>query len=454
MIGKHTTFFDLRVNKKKALARSTKPLKKFEGLVNHMYKSFNNPDTLGIFSSYPAKGGEVARGNAISRYTYLLTKNFPKSQKIVVFSEVRKRTKPFLMAENILVVPTYRLNSPGFFKDVMQKILDFDAVENILIQFEFSIFGGKIVIPQILMLLLAFKFLGKSTKITFHQVVDDINVLSGHLAIKKNGIKAAALNVLLKVFYVACGILSDKVFVHDSVLGARLSKFVDREKIKIIPHGITIERKISNKFAENSKKYFGVKEGTRLLGLFGYCSWYKGTDWLIENFAKFARENPGRHVKLLVAGGESPTLKGTLAYKKYHQKLKKVIKKANGNIIYTGFVPEKDVRKVFAAADLFVFPYRTKMSASGAFSLCLGFNKPYLVSRAFSENIEPGEAKDRVFDLNYQSFSNLIKANINENKTASADLYGRSWKNVANLYLRECLPGFFYLPKLSYAQVG
>jgi len=417
-----------------------------------MYKSFNNPDTLGIFSSYPAKNGEVARGNAISRYAYLLTKNFPKSQKIVVFSEIRKRKKPFLMAENILVVPTYRLDSPKFFVDVMQKILNFDAVKNILMQFEFSIFGGKIVIPQILMLLLAFKFLGKSTKITFHQVVDDINVLSGHLAIKENGVKAIALNVLLKVFYVASGILSDKVFVHDSVLAGRLSRFVDSEKIKIIPHGITTERKISNKFVKNSKKYFGVKEGTKLLGLFGYCSWYKGTDWLIENFAKFARENPRQNVRLLVAGGESPTLKGTLAYRRYHQKLQKVIKEANGNIIYTGFVPEKDVRKVFAAADLFIFPYRTKMSASGAFSLCQGYGKPYLVSEAFSENIRKNEAESRTFPLNYKAFAASLRKNLSGCKITQPQIQDRSWKAVASLYLKESLPEDAINPKLNYAQ--
>jgi len=421
--------------------------------INKKYlKSFDNPDTLGIISSYPAKGGEVARGNAISRYAYLLTKNFPKTQKVVVFSEIRKRTKPFLMAKNILVVPTYRLNSPRFFVDVMRKVLDFDAVENILMQFEFSIFGGKIVIPQILMLLLVFKFLGKSTKITFHQVVDDINVLSGHLAIKKNGVKATALNVLLKVFYVASGILSDKVFVHDSVLAGRLSGFVDTEKIKIIPHGITVERKISHNFAVNSKKYFGVKKETKLLGLFGYCSWYKGTDWLIENFARFARENPDQNVRLLVAGGESPTLKGTLAYQGYHERLQKVIKEANGNIIYTGFVPEKDVRKVFAAADLFVFPYRTKMSASGAFSLCLGYRKPYLVSKAFSENIDESMAKGRIFSLSYDSFARALRKNLRANKEILPQIEVRSWKSVSAMYLKESLSDLLVDPKLTYAQ--
>ena len=416
-----------------------------------MYEKFNQPDTLGIISSYPAKNGEVARGNAISRYTYLLTKNFPKNQNIVVFCEVRRAQKPFLMADNILVVPTYRLNSLGFYTDITAKINEFDAVNNILIEFEFSVFGGKIVIPQMLALLFTLKFMGKSTKMMFHQVVDDINVLSGHLAIKKKGIKSFVLNFLLSGFYRACGMLTDKVFVHDKVLSGRLGRFVSGDKIQIIPHGIEQKKLLSKSFSDKSKKYFGVKKGTKLIGIFGYCSWYKGTDWLIENFARFAGENPDQKVRLLVAGGQSPTLKGTSAYKKYHQRLKKVVKKANGNIIYTGYVPDCDVKSVFGAVDLFIFPYRTKMSASGAFSLCLGYKKPYLVSRAFSENIEKSEAKGRAFDMNYQSFSELLKASINEEKAMSPDFYGRSWENVANLYLRECLPGFFYLPKLSYA---
>lgn len=393
----------------------------------------------------------MARGNAISRYTYLLTKNFPKNQKIVVFSEVRNGRKPFLMAKNILVVPTYKLNSPMFYVDVLKKILDFDAIGNIMIQFEFSIFGGKIVIPQILAILATLRLVGKSTKITFHQVVTNINVLSGHLAIKKNGIKADILNSLLKFFYKACGILSDKIFVHDSVLAGRLSEFVNIQKIRIIPHGVNVEKKIGDAFAKHSKKYFGVAPETKLVGIFGYCSWYKGTDWLIENFARFAGENPDCKVRLLVAGGESPTLKGTLAYQKYHEKLQKVIKEANGNIIYTGYVPDHDVRRVFGACDLFVFPYRTKMSASGAFSLCLGYGKPYIVSKAFSENITKNEAEDRIFSLNYKNFAYMLRKNLSVSNVLQPQIQNKTWKNVAGMYLAESLPDTETLPKLSYA---
>lgn len=260
---------------------------------NKLIARFNNPDTLGVISSFPVKGGEIARANAISRYTFLLTNSFPKNQKVVVFSEKRKSVKPYLLSRNILVAPSYKVNSPGFLVSLLSQILRFNRLPNFLIQFEFSVFGGKIVIPQILMLLFALKLLGKSTKIMFHQVVADINTLYGHLAIKKDGLKAGLLNVLLRTFYSTVGIFSEKIFVHDGVLAARIANFVDGRKIRIIPHGITRERKFSKGFEAASKAHFGIRRDTKLIGLFGYCSWYKGTDWLIENFARFAGGNPG-----------------------------------------------------------------------------------------------------------------------------------------------------------------
>jgi hypothetical protein len=142
-----------------------------------------------------------------------------------------------------------------------------------------------------------------------------------------------------------------------------------------------------------------------------------------------------------------------LAYKKYHQKLKKVVKEANGDIIYTGFIPETDVKKVFGSTDLFIFPYRTKMSASGAFSLCLGYGKSYIVSKAFAQNLDKNEIKGRTFDLNYSSFEKALMSNllIKRNSVLPIDQQ-RSWTSVASKYLRESLSDQKIESKLNYAE--
>ena len=48
---------------------------------------FNQPDSLMVVSSFPQKKAEIASKDALARYTYLLVKNFPKNQKLVIFSE-------------------------------------------------------------------------------------------------------------------------------------------------------------------------------------------------------------------------------------------------------------------------------------------------------------------------------------------------------------------------------
>lgn len=416
-------------------------------------ESFDNPDVLGIVSSYPSEGREIARKNAISRYTYLLAKNFPKGQKAVIFCEFSRKNKPYLVQHNILVVPSYKINSLGFLKDLVLAITKFKKIENFLIQFEFSIYGGKIVIPQFLMLLGILKLIGKSVKIVLHQIVTDLGSLSGHLAIREKSLKTYIFNILLKIFYLCVGIFTDIIFVHDNIFADKITGLVSNSKVRVVPHGVEFGKNMSKKENISGKKSFGVYKDTKLIGIFGYCSWYKGTDWLIENFSRFTKNHRDLKIKLLIAGGESPTLKGTSAYKKYHVRLRKVVKEANGNIIYTGYLPQKDVKNVFAACDLMVFPYRTKMSASGAFSISLGYRKNFIASDRFLNNLEFGKNSKNVFSLNYDSFERCLLENIAHPSGSEFTGNGVSWQNSALLYLKESLRNVDAESKLEYAKV-
>lgn len=418
------------------------------------FDEFNDPKTLAIISPYSKSRGNF-RGFSIDRYTKLISSNFPKNQKAVIFCEKAGMGKPYLASKNILVVPSYKINSFSFLKDLVLTISKFSKVKNFLIQFEFSIFGGKIVVPQFLALLVCLKLTGKSIKISLHQVVTDLGSLSGHLALAKDSLKTKVLNTLLKSFYLTIGVLADRAFVHDSEFAERASKYINKSKIQVIPHGADFSDSFKKRDMALAKKHFGANPKHKLVGIFGYCSWYKGTDWLIENFAVFAKKHPEMNVRLLVAGGESPTLKGTLAYKKYHAKLKRVIKEANGSIIYTGYIPQKDVKRSFAACDLMVFPYRTKMSASGAFSLSVGLGKPFIASRQFSENLKTNRQKKHIFSLSYSSFEKCLLENLKspalplgiENKFVS-------WQEASLMYLEGSLQGNFPQSKLEYAEVA
>lgn len=395
---------------------------------------FNNSDTLAVISPFYSQNRGDFRGYSIARYTNLLINSFSKNQKFVIFSENKENENSYEASENILVVPSYKFNSFGFFSQVLKKVIEFNEIKDYLIQFEFSIFGGKKVIPSFLLALLGLKVLGKNTSITLHQVATNLNELSGHLGLQKNSIKTRFLNLLLNIFYRVVGILSNKIIVHDKLLKSRLSEFVESNKIEVIPHAIGDEnvKKITPKMVSIAKKQFGFSRKDKIIAVYGYRSWYKGTDWIIKTIKELSDTNPKLNLKLLVAGGVSPTLKDTASYKKFDRKLKNVIKKANGSVKITGFISEKDVWKVFAASDLVVFPYRTRMSASGAFALTLAYKKPFLVSNHFAIGSEINLSKN-IFELNTFSFKKALSKLTNINTEELVE--NRSWESVSKLYL-------------------
>ncbi len=409
-----------------------------------LFSQFNNPDTLGIISSFPIKGGEIASMNAISRYTYLLSKSFPINQNIVIFCEKNEASdEAYLLSENILIIPSFKHDSISFAGDLMANIFKFDKVKDVLVQFEFSVFGGKKVIPSFLFLLLTLKLLNKSTSLVLHQVVTDLNDLSGHLGLSRNSLNVGLFNTLLVGFYLVVGNLSKKIICHDKMLKNRLSKFIGKSKISVIPHAVGDEKviKLNSKLVGVAKKSFGFAKQDKVITVYGYRSWYKGTDWIVKTVSQLSKRYPKENLKLLVAGGVSPTLKNTSAYKSFDKKLKNVIKKANGSVVVTGFVPEGTVWNVFAASNVMVFPYRTRMSASGAFNLSLTYKKPFLVSNHFAEGLDL-PIKDLIFDLNTFSFEGKLMSILKSSKLQSQSLMfaesviaNKSWQEVASLYL-------------------
>jgi len=419
-----------------------------------MYKQFNNPDTLGVISSYPSQNGEIARANAISRYSYLLTNSFSETQKVVVFCEKRSdKDVPYLLKENILVVPSYIHDSQLLDFDLTSQILKFGRIKDFLVQFEFSIYGGKRVIPAFLAVLLTLKVLGKNTSLVLHQVVRDLNELTGHLGMHQGTLKMEVFNMALAGFYLFTGWSANRIVVHDKLLKSRLSEFVDENKILVIPHAVgDIQKKNLNSRSKLiARRSFGLGKKDKVIGVYGYRSWYKGTDWIINTVRQLSLQYPGKRIKLLVAGGVSPTLKDTWSYKNFDRRIKRVIKNADGSVVVTGFIKEKDVWKVFAASDVMVFPYRTRMSASGAFSLTMAFEKPFLVSRPFAEGMNLSEKK-LIFDLNTFSFEQRFLEMTKNRKLSSKSIQicqniskNSSWPSIATLYLNSALSASIFV---------
>ena len=171
---------------------------------------------------------------------------------------------------------------------------------------------------------------------------------------------------------------------------------------------------------------------------------------------EIARRYPRRKIRLFLAGGESPTLRATKAYASFSGRLGRFLERNKDVVVQPGFIPEADVPKVFAASDVVIFPYRTKMSASGAFSLALEYGKPFLVSKNliqgagkdFSEALAKyGVKKDAIsFKMNEGDFERVLfgllagKALRKKLQKAGHEVSrSRSWQGAGERYAEICI---------------
>jgi len=292
------------------------------------YQRFNDSTTLLVVSSFPLQGEEIAKRNAVSRYSHLLLKHFPDQQKVLVLCEqiAGQNNQPYLLNKNILVIPTFTINSINLFNQLNKQFKHFSQVKNILLQFEFSLFGKEVITFLLPFFFIWQRLLGKKIYTMLHQVVLDLSTLSGQVALSASSIKTFLINGAMRIFYSILGLASQKVLVHDQFLAEKLRYLVPQSKLAIIPHGINGYQGFKKAQKDSFKKSLGCKASDQLVLAYGYHSWYKGTDWLIKNFLRLKKSDQlSKNSKLLLAGDVAPTQKDQPHLQDFYQNLSKLI---------------------------------------------------------------------------------------------------------------------------------
>jgi glycosyltransferase involved in cell wall biosynthesis len=357
-------------------------------LQKNTFKQFNQSETVLVISDWPQKG-KNAKNHGIAWYTKEtlepMAKNYNK--KFIVLadnsqassaSSKENKLKPELIGKNILVLRVFDTQRLHLYPQILTWLRVFSKIKNVMIHSEFAAQRGLWHFALLIPFLALIKLTGK--KITFysHNVISDIRSLSGHLNIKPHSFLEKFLNVALAMYYKALAILANQIVVLDESLKERLSAFVAPDKILMFP--IPVESKKAKLTQRQAKKKIGADPNKKLLLYFGFVTWYKGADWLVNAFSKTNNKN----IELVVAGGESYSLKDKPHYKKYYGKIAKLAA-THSNIHLTGFVTEQEIATYFAAADLVVLPYRGLMGSSGTLVHALSYGKPVV----FSQEMKP-----------------------------------------------------------------
>lgn len=147
-----------------------------------------------------------------------------------------------------------------------------------------------------------------------------------------------------------------------------LKKFTDKP-VRLVPHPLY------DHFGEivdksTARQYLGLPAKEKIILFFGFIRQYKGLDLLIEAMNDERIRTAG--IKLFVAGefyeDDKPYLD---LIEKYQLK--------NQVILETNFIPDKEVKFYFCAADVVVQPYRSA-TQSGITPMAYHFERPMIVS--------------------------------------------------------------------------
>jgi len=411
--------------------------------MNKLIKQYNKANNLLVISPYPKKGTVYNYTHGIVSFAKNTVKSllphFKKDkQKIVVITD-RQSKKEVYVEDDVLVCRTFKKNSISMYLDIFKELFKFKNSKNILIQFDFSLYGDFLPVSLFGLFMMLLKFLGYSINLVLHSVVLDLKTISPHLGYKNDlvsKINIIVFNSGLKFFYYLFIKASKNIIVMESDFIERLKSIDKKAPVVYLPHGVDVIN-INNINKEEARRKLKIKKNDFLVVSFGFVTWYKGADFLINNFTKPVKI-ANKSIKFLLSGGPAPSLIHKKYYQNYYKKLQARAIQSK-NIKITGFIEEKNIPIYFKAADLIIFPYRTLMSSSGPLSFVYTFEKPFALSNCLKSVMKNDYFKkailetklveeDLFFSLTKKDLINHIKKIIIQKKLEKLASFSKSAK--------------------------
>jgi glycosyltransferase involved in cell wall biosynthesis len=289
------------------------------------------------------------------------------------------------------------------------------------LQHELFLYGGPAAVPGIVPALAGLRAGGRRPVVTMHHVVDPARVDTGFTRTHRVRAPAALVRAGVHGVHGAIRTLAGTVVVHEPAFADVVGG------AEVVPHGVELPERADRAAA---RAELGVPEDRLCALCFGFLAPYKGVELALD-----AAGLAGDGVQLVVAGGEHPRL--VAERDPYAERLRAA---APPNARFTGFVPDADVAKWFAAADVLLLLYPQPFAASGPLALALAHGTPALVSPALART--SGVPLDLTVPLEAHAIASRLgelaadpgQRDALRDRTAAL-ASGRSWPEVARRHL-------------------
>lgn len=385
-------------------------------LTSQLLDRFNQRDTVLIISKYPVKGASASH-HGVATYTSHALKAITRQTKtkFVVLVENTFATKPYLDGSNILVIPTFNV---GYWypTELLRMVCLFPKIQVIHLHSEFITSGKPLQMALLMPLLFGLRLLGKKTFYTAHNVIDNFDFIASHLGKNRQDWTLQLLQKVMPLYYWTLAHLVNTVIVLDSSVQQRLSKYVSEKKLYLSPHWVH-PHSVSSAFRRYWRKQMEYNKADFVIVCFGFMTKYKGVDWLFEAVEHAHRHIKDKNIKLILAGGRAPSQIGKKHYEQFYNQFAEKIAQSPHSIL-TGFIPENEISRYFAVADLVVLPYRGILGASGSWAQALAYQKPFLLSQELMPYTSSSDfltaaqgisIADVVFRRNKHQFTQMLK---------------------------------------------
>jgi glycosyltransferase involved in cell wall biosynthesis len=286
------------------------------------------------------------------------------------------------------------------------------------LQHELFLYGGPAAAPAVVPALGGLRVAGRGVVVTMHHVVEPRSIDAGFTAIHRVRAPVAVARAGVRAVQAAVRALAQAIVVHEPAFAQVVPGAA------VVPHGVDVRAERAERAV--ARAALGVREDVLCVLCFGFLAPYKGLEAALE---AAALAGPG--IELVVAGGEHPRLAG------YADALRAA---APPNARFTGFVPDGDVTRWFAATDVVLLPYPRPFATSGPLAVALAHGTPVLMSEALARTTGAPAALGTPIEPPALAARLRALAGDPAARTALADAAatmagGRAWPEVARRHL-------------------
>ena len=286
----------------------------------------------------------------LNEYGYHLVKNFVQKEEVselVLMSDKTEAPKQldFENSGKVTINECWSFNSYTNFFSIIKQVIK-EKPETVLFNLQFVKFGDK-KIPAALGLLLpmVLRLLGFKTMVLMHNILEQVDLENAGFT----------SNRIAQKVYNFIGTTLTRCILKANRVSVTINKYVDvlnakykTKNVVLIPHGT---------FESIKEPNFDLPAGPKQIMAFGKFGTYKKVEILIDAVIEIRKTNQ-EPIEVVIAGTDSPNTPG------YLQSVKEKYAHVEG-IIFTGYVEENDVERIFSDSTIVAFPYTSTTGSSG-----------------------------------------------------------------------------------------